>query len=136
MFSFKQDKDLDPGLLFDLYKSIDWADDSQGREIHGELIAKVYANSNNVVSAWDGERLVGVARVITDKFAHALVFGLCVYPEFKDTDLPKSIIEKCMDLYPSLQWSTVVEDWEKGYFEELGFGGTHNTYLQKGDCPV
>lgn len=136
MFAYLNDKEIAPELLFDLYKSIGWVDDSKDKNTHGELIAKVYANSDSVVSAWEGERLVGVARVITDKLAHAIIYGLCVYPEYMETELPKAIIEKCMELYPLVQWSAVAEDWEGKYFEELGFTGSKNTYLQKGDCPI
>lgn len=136
MIIYKNDKQIDPDLLFDLYRSIDWADDSQYKKTHGELIARVYANSSDVVSAWEDDKLVGVARVVTDKFAHAILYGLCVYPEFMNSEVPENLINKCIGLYPKIQWSVVAEDWEKKYFDDLGFTQSKNTCLEKGDCPI
>lgn len=136
MITFQDTKELSPDLLFELYKSIGWTDDTMDSVSHGKLIADVYANSDNVISAWDGEKLVGVVRVITDKLAHGLIYGLCVLPEYFEGGLPKELIEKCIAIYPNIHWSVVAEDWEKKYFENLGFQESQNTYLEKGDCPI
>lgn len=41
-------------------------------------------NSQTVLTAWDGERLVGLARVLDDSELVAFVHYVLVHPEYQD----------------------------------------------------
>ena len=57
-----------------------------------ERIAKMYANSNLILSAWDGERLVGVARSLTDFCYCCYLSDLAVAEEYKKAGIGKKLI--------------------------------------------
>lgn len=57
-----------------------------------ERIAKMYQNSNLVVSAWDGERLVGVARTITDFCYCSYLADLAVMMEYQKSGIGKKLL--------------------------------------------
>lgn len=55
-------------------------------------IEKMYANSNLVISAWEGERLIGISRSLTD-FAHCCYLAdLVVKKDFQKKGIGKALI--------------------------------------------
>jgi GNAT superfamily N-acetyltransferase len=57
-----------------------------------ERIAKMYANSGLVVSAWDGDRLVGVARSITDFCYCCYLSDLAVHLDYQKSGIGKKLL--------------------------------------------
>ena len=55
-------------------------------------IEKMYENSNLVISAWDGERLVGIARSLTDFCYCCYLSDLAVRQEYKIQGIGKKLI--------------------------------------------
>ena len=55
-------------------------------------IQKMYANSDLVVTAWEGELLVGVSRCITDWVWSCYLADLAVAPGYKKTGIGKKLI--------------------------------------------
>src|SRR5215471_9870207 len=58
-----------------------------------ERIAKMYENSNLIVSAWDEDKLVGVSRSITDWVWCCYLSDLAVHPDYKKSGIGKRLIE-------------------------------------------
>src|SRR5690606_27551487 len=58
-----------------------------------ERIQKMYENSNLIVTAWDGEILVGVARSITDWVWACYLSDLAVRQEYKKMGIGRRLIE-------------------------------------------
>ncbi|WP_343673930.1 GNAT family N-acetyltransferase [Chitinophaga sp.] len=57
-----------------------------------ERIAKMYENSNLVVSAWDGEKLVGVARSVTDYCYCCYLSDLAVSKDYQTAGIGKQLV--------------------------------------------
>jgi predicted N-acetyltransferase YhbS len=57
-----------------------------------ERIAKMYAKSSLVVTAWDGERLVGVARSLTDFCYCCYLADLAVSLEYQKSGIGKKLV--------------------------------------------
>jgi len=88
-------------------------------------IAMMYANSSLVVTAWDGDKLVGVARSLTDFCYACYLSDLAVCSEYqkmgigkklvtltKETIGPKSMLlllsaQPAMNYYPKIGMQTV-----------------------------
>jgi N-acetylglutamate synthase-like GNAT family acetyltransferase len=136
LITYKEEKNLPADQLFDLYKSIKWTEGVKDEEEHALLIQKVYENSDAVFSAWDNDKLVGVVRVITDQFAHGLIYGLAIKPDYDTDEIAKELISKSISLYPEIRWSVETEEWEEKIFRDLGFENSKNAFLNKGDCPI
>ncbi len=57
-----------------------------------ERIKTMFQHSNLVVSAWDGEKLVGVCRTITDWVWSSYLADLAVSPDYKQSGIGKELI--------------------------------------------
>jgi GNAT superfamily N-acetyltransferase len=57
-----------------------------------ERIARMYANSNLVVSAWDGDQLVAVSRSITDFCWSCYLADLAVKAEYQKLGIGKELL--------------------------------------------
>ena len=136
MIKFKSSKIIAPAAIFDLYKAVGWAEGIENPRKHAALLAKVYANSDLVFSAWEGKKLVGVIRAITDKYAHGCIFGFAVEPAYRGQGIGSKLLELCLKKYPKIQWSAAAEAGQLVVFAEQGFAKSKNEYLEKGICPV
>jgi ribosomal protein S18 acetylase RimI-like enzyme len=58
-----------------------------------ERIAKMYANSNLIVTAWDVDELVGVARSLTDHCYCCYLSDLAVKKEYQAKGIGRKLIE-------------------------------------------
>ena len=58
-----------------------------------ERIAKMYEHSNLVISAWDGETLVGVSRALTDFCFCCYLSDLAVRKEYQKQGIGKKLID-------------------------------------------
>ena len=62
-----------------------------------ERITKMYENSNLVVTAWNGELLVGVSRCLTDFCWSCYLADLSVRHEYKGKGIGKKLVELTKD---------------------------------------
>ncbi len=58
-----------------------------------ERIQKMFENSNLVITAWDGETLVGVARSITDWCWSCYLADLAIRKEYQKFGIGRTLIE-------------------------------------------
>lgn len=91
-------------------------------------IAEMYANSNLIVTAWDKEKLVGIARALTDFCYSCYLSDLAVRKEYQKQGIGKELIsvtkgiigERTMLLL--LSASTAMEYYPKVGFEKVKNG--------------
>ena len=80
-------------VIIDLYKSSGINRSTTDKE----RIRKMYANSNFIVTAWDKDRLVGIARSLTD-FCHCCYLSdLAVRKEYQKQGIGKKLIRLTKD---------------------------------------
>lgn len=86
--TYKSDFIPDTPQIIELYNSsgINRPTSDQAR------ITKMYANSNLVVTAWDGEILVGIARSLTDFCYACYLSDLAVRREYQKDGIGKQLI--------------------------------------------
>jgi GNAT superfamily N-acetyltransferase len=76
-----------------------------------EKLQEAYRNSSYVVSAWDGERLVGAGRILSDGCFNAYFPDIAVHPGYRGRGIAGKIVSKllaeCGNLY---NISAVAED--------------------------
>jgi GNAT superfamily N-acetyltransferase len=95
-----------------------------------ERIAKMYANSNLVVTAWDKNILIGISRSLTDFCFCCYLSDLAVRKEYQKLGIGKKLIsltkekigEQCMLLL--LSAPTAME-----YYPNVGFGKVNNGFI-------
>jgi predicted N-acetyltransferase YhbS len=57
-----------------------------------ERIHKMYENSDVIVSAWDGDKLVGIARSITDFCYSCYLSDLAVHLDYQKSGIGKQLV--------------------------------------------
>ena len=76
--------------IIDLYKS-----SGINRPVYDvQRIEKMYANSNLVITAWDGDILVGISRALTDFCYCCYLSDLAVKQEYQQKGIGKKLIER------------------------------------------
>ena len=89
MIRYINKKDLPCDQLYDIFTAVGWADVAKTTE---EMIAnfnKPFINSTFVVSAWDGDKLVGCIRVLSDMMFRSVIYDLAVLPEYQGQNIGK-----------------------------------------------
>jgi len=95
-----------------------------------ERIGKIYDNSNLIVTAWDGELLVGVARSITDWYWSCYLADLAIRHEYKKTGIGKQLIALTREKIGSqsmlllLSAPTAIE-----YYPKVGFTKQESSFI-------
>lgn len=95
-----------------------------------ERIAKMYQHSNLIVTAWDQDQLVGVARSLTDFCYCCYLSDLAVREEYKHRGIGKKLIDLTRENIGNqttlilLSAPTAME-----YYPKLGFAKIPNGYI-------
>ena len=86
--TYKLDITPDEETIIDLYTSSGINRPTADKE----RIAKMYANSNLIVTAWDKDKLVGISRSLTDFCYCCYLSDLAVRHEYKSAGIGKKLI--------------------------------------------
>lgn len=113
-------KDLPIDQLFHLFRSAGWIREPETEEmmLHFNL---PFINSTLVISAWHGERLVGVVRVLSDKIIRSTIHDLVVDPEFQCIGIGGELLRRCIRTYPRTEWIVQTDDRTGAYYLKNGF---------------
>lgn len=103
------------------------------RPIHDmERIQKMYENSNLIITAWDGELLVGVSRSITDWVWSCYLADLAVRQDYQKLGIGKTLIELTKEkvgeqsMVLLLSVPTAME-----YYPKVGFEKQESSFIMK-----
>lgn len=106
-----------PDTLRDLFLSVEW---SSGH--YPEKLCAAMRNYETVVSAWDGERLVGLVCAMDDGVMTAYVHYLLVNPEYQDMGIGRRLVEDIKEKYRDyLRIVVVAYNAEAHFYEACGF---------------
>jgi GNAT superfamily N-acetyltransferase len=74
---------------FALFETTGW-----NREylVRSDELARAVANSQYVVTAYDGEKLIGFGRVVTDGVLHAMLYDMIVHPDYQGRGIGTNIL--------------------------------------------
>jgi len=133
--TIKEGQDLDIQQLQALYRHAPWA---KGRDLDG--IKRMLDNTDYVFSAWDGPRVIGFARVLTDRVYRATLWDVIVHPDYQGQGVGEALIKTILS-HPVL--SKVEKFWlntrdKQAFYERFGFvrsdQGMVRDRATTGDC--
>lgn len=124
MIKFLDSPDINLEQLLALYGQTDWARD---RSLEDTTL--MLAHTDVAISAWDGPRLVGFGRVLTDYVFRASIWDVIVDRTYQDRDIGKGIIQRILT-HPTLE--RVELFWlctrrYQGFYASLGFSDKEQT---------
>jgi len=109
---------VEPTDLQALLQHAPWA---RGRAI--EEIRIMLENTDYHFSAWDGKRLIGFARVLTDRIYRATLWDVVVHPDYQKRGVGEELMNRVLS-HPVL--SRVEKFWlntrdKFGFYGKFGF---------------
>ena len=124
MIKFLDSPDINLEQLLALYGQTDWARD---RSLEDTTL--MLAHTDVAISAWDGPRMVGFGRVLTDYVFRASIWDVIVDRTYQDRDIGKGIIQRILT-HPTLE--RVELFWlctrrYQGFYASLGFSDKEQT---------
>jgi GNAT superfamily N-acetyltransferase len=109
---------VDVRQLLELYKTTWWAPDRSQADV-----SRALEYSHPVVTAWDGAKLVGFARVISDRTYRATIWDVIVRPSHQGHGVGKKLMTFVLD-HPDLKSVThflLLTKDKHSFYEHLGF---------------
>ena len=124
MIKFLDSTDINAQQLLTLYDQADWA---WARSLDDTRL--MLAHTDVAISAWDGPKLIGFGRVLTDYVFRASIWDVIVDRAYQDRDIGKGIIHRILT-HPTLE--RVELFWlctrrYQGFYASLGFSDKEQT---------
>jgi N-acetylglutamate synthase-like GNAT family acetyltransferase len=90
-FALHTERPIDPAQVQRLYHTVDWGHNRDEDGIEKTIEAGV------AVGAWDGERLVGFVRALTDGLYRAYIEDVIVDPEYRGHQIGERMVAVMVD---------------------------------------
>lgn len=127
--SYKNTKKLPCDMLYELFLAVGWAREETTTPAMMENFNIAFLNSTFVFSAWDGEKLVGCVRALSDLHFRSVIFDLAVLPEYQKKGIGRELINLCRSACPDSEW-LVQTDEAKPFYERIGFNLINDHFLK------
>jgi GNAT superfamily N-acetyltransferase len=107
-----------------LYQSVDWSSANKPDQLMAAL-----AGSHTVITAWDGDRLVGLGNTISDGALVVYFPHLVVHPDYQRRGIGREIVRRLMDRYAGFHQHAILADGDAiAFYEKCGF--THPKHIR------
>ena len=89
------------------------------------------ANSNPVVTVWDGERLIGFARATSDGIYRAAIWDVVVDPDFQGMGLGRKLVQTVLShpLVSRVERVYLTTTHQQSFYERIGFERNETTTM-------
>lgn len=127
---YKETREFSPEELERLFLSVEW--ESGG---YPDLLVKAMRRYETVLSAWDGDRLVGMLCAIDDGVMTAYVHYLLVDPGYQGRGIGRCLVGMAKEKYRDyLKIVLVAYGNGVSFYERCGFHAAHDSvamYISK-----
>ncbi|MEM1044120.1 MAG: GNAT family N-acetyltransferase [Bacteroidota bacterium] len=94
-------------------------------------IERMFDRSSLVLSAWLGDRLVGLARVLTDGEQFSFLCDLAVEPDVQGAGIGKKLIDEVLARCAGTELILRDSNLSGGFYERLGFVRVENGWMKQ-----
>ncbi len=117
MITFSDRRDLAIDAILPLYEANGWSSAHKPRALYRAL-----TNSHALITAWNGERLVGIGNAISDGYLVVYYPHLLVHPDFQGQGIGTRILEILKQRYEEMHMHMLVADSDAiAFYERCGF---------------
>ncbi len=127
MIRYTEEKTFTRDQVQELFKSVGWISAEYPQRLYKALM-----NSQTVLTAWDGERLVGLARVLDDSELVAFVHYVLVHPEYQGRKIAGNMVEYIRDKYKNYLYIEGMPEDSKN----VAFYERHGFHVMEGGTPI
>ncbi len=93
------------------------------KERRVEDLAIAIANSNPVLSVWDGKKMIGFARATSDGIYRAVIWDLVIHPDYQGVGLGQKLVETLLN-HPRMnrvEKIYLMTSHQQQFYKQLGF---------------
>jgi ribosomal protein S18 acetylase RimI-like enzyme len=102
-----------------------------------DTIAAMLTHANLLVTAWQGDRLVGASRVMTDFVFFAYLADLCVDRALQKSGIGRQLIRETQAaLAPETRILLLSAPAAHGYYPKIGFRAQENAWILHAKDPL
>ena len=119
--TISETRDIKIEDILSLYKANEWSSANKPNELYNGLL-----NSETLITAWEGKKLVGLGNAISDGFLTVYYPHLLVLPEYQGKGIGKLIMVKMQEKYKHFHMQMLTADersvdfYKKNGFERAG----------------
>ena len=118
MITYKDIKTFQEKDLKDLFTSVGWVSAN-----YSDRLVKALANSGTVISAWDGDLLVGLINLLDDGELTAYAHYLLIRPEYQHKGIGKELLIRVKEKYKNYLYLVLIAENKEviSFYEKQGF---------------
>lgn len=131
-------KNLPNDKLIALFRAVGWTT-VDGEAEHADHFNVPFSGSSYVISAWDGDTLVGCARVLSDGAVRSVLYDLAVLPAYQGQGIGSALLTSCIQNYPNTEWIAETTQPCIPFYEKHGFSVTavgEDCVFMRRICPL
>ena len=95
-----------------------------------EALRRSFEQSSLVLSLWEADRLVGLARVLTDGEQMSYLCDLAVEPDVQGSGVGKRLIDEILERCAGTELVLRDSNISTGFYERLGFEPVVNAWVR------
>ena len=128
MLEYRSEKNLPNEALIEIFRSVGWSDGNETESMIQNFNLP-FVHSTAVLSAWDGKRLVGCVRILSEQMVRSVSYDLAVLPEYQHQGIGRELVRRCMALYPASEWLLETIPERMDFYKMLGFREKKTPFL-------
>jgi len=113
MIRFDTNNKLKAKEIIEVFESVGWSKNI-------ENIVQAFGDSY-YVSAYDGKKLVGFARAITDYYYYVGIYDVVVHKDYQKRGIGSFMIKQLLDNFNGLEFVLTQINNSESFFEKFGF---------------
>lgn len=123
---YKRDNSYSADDVKELFLSVDWL---SGK--YPERLKRALDNCETVITAWDGNKLIGLINTIDDGELTVYVHYLCVNPEYQGLGIGGELLKQIKEKYRDYLYIIVIAENKEliEYYKKNGFGHIDGRYV-------
>ena len=128
----KETKEIHKDEIIELYKANKWSSAEKP-----DLLYQALTNSDSLITAWDGNRLVGLGNAISDGYLVVYYPHLLVHPDYQGKGIGRMIVDRFQKKYGHFHQQMLTADGKAiDFYRKCGFekaGSTQSMWIYQGD---
>ncbi|MDW0111188.1 GNAT family N-acetyltransferase [Sporosarcina aquimarina] len=115
-YTFKTDQ-LTKENIQQLFLSVEWESASHPHDLYNAIL-----NSHSAATAWDGDRLIGLANALSDGSMAVYFHYVLTDPDYQGQGVGKEIMKMMLEKYQHMHTKVLVSyPKAAGFYKSLGF---------------
>lgn len=128
----EETKEVNKEKIIKLYQANKWSSAEKP-----DLLYKALMNSDSLITAWDGNKLVGLGNAISDGYLVVYYPHLLVHPDYQGKGIGRMIVDRFQKKYGNFHQQMLTADGRAiDFYRKCGFekaGSTQSMWIYQGD---